>query len=88
MYNKKPAKLILTNGKIFSGYALGKTGFTLGEVCFNTSRNFDVLAFSFVGIVLVYQKKFGGIYVQYLFRSTSDSMRFKLKRGIVYNAGF
>ena len=36
MYNKQPAKLILTNGKIFSGYSLGKIGFSLGEVCFNT----------------------------------------------------
>ena len=37
MYNiKKPAKLILSNGKVFQGFAFGKTGTTLGEVCFNT----------------------------------------------------
>jgi len=34
--NKKPAKLILSNGKIFNGFALGFTGESLGEVCFNT----------------------------------------------------
>tara|TARA_B100000579_G_scaffold436286_1_gene461826 strand:- start:7081 stop:8187 length:1107 start_codon:yes stop_codon:yes gene_type:complete len=34
--NLKPAKLILKNGKIFHGYAFGKIGITLGEVCFNT----------------------------------------------------
>ena len=36
MLNKKPAKLILSNGKIFQGFAFGKIGTTLGEVCFNT----------------------------------------------------
>jgi len=36
MYNRKPAKLILSNGKIFNGYTLGKTGESSGEVCFNT----------------------------------------------------
>ena len=36
MINKKPAKLILTNGEIFEGYAYGKKGITMGEVCFNT----------------------------------------------------
>ena len=36
MYNKKPAILILDNGKFFSGYAFGKLGTTIGEVCFNT----------------------------------------------------
>jgi len=36
MYNKKPAKLILENGKVFSGFSLGKIGQSAGEVCFNT----------------------------------------------------
>jgi len=36
IYTKKPAKLLLKNGKIFSGYALGETGTSIGEVCFNT----------------------------------------------------
>ena len=34
--NKKPAKLILSNGKIFNGSSLGFIGESLGEVCFNT----------------------------------------------------
>jgi carbamoyl-phosphate synthase small subunit len=34
--NKNPAKLILANGVIFEGYALGKIGQSSGEVCFNT----------------------------------------------------
>ena len=32
----KQAQLILQNGKIFKGYAFGKIGLALGEVCFNT----------------------------------------------------
>jgi len=36
MIKKTPAKLILDNGKIFHGYALGKVGTTIGELCFNT----------------------------------------------------
>ena len=36
MYNRKPAKLILENGRFFYGYALGKEGITIGELCFNT----------------------------------------------------
>ena len=32
----KQAQLILQNGKIFKGYAFGKTGLAVGEVCFNT----------------------------------------------------
>ena len=36
MYNQKPAKLILENGRVFHGYALGKEGSTIGELCFNT----------------------------------------------------
>jgi len=36
MYNYKPAKLILSNGKVFNGFSLGKIGQSLGEVCFNT----------------------------------------------------
>ena len=36
MLNPKPAKLILSNGKIFNGFALGKIGQSCGEVCFNT----------------------------------------------------
>ena len=36
MYNQNPAKLILQNGKVFHGYALGKKGITIGELCFNT----------------------------------------------------
>mgnify|MGYP000981057189 CR=1 FL=1 len=36
MLNQKPAKLILSNGKIFNGFALGKIGQSCGEVCFNT----------------------------------------------------
>ena len=36
MYNQNPAKLILENEKIFHGYALGKEGTTIGELCFNT----------------------------------------------------
>ena len=34
--NKNPAKLILSNGKIFNGFSLGFKGESLGEVCFNT----------------------------------------------------
>ena len=36
MYKLKPAKLILSNGQIFSGFSLGKVGQSTGEVCFNT----------------------------------------------------
>ena len=36
MYNYKPAKLILSNGKVFNGFSLGKIGQSLGEACFNT----------------------------------------------------
>ncbi len=36
IYKKQSAKLLLDNGKVFSGYSLGKTGTTIGEVCFNT----------------------------------------------------
>ena len=36
MYTKNPAKLILENGAVFHGYPLGKTGTTIGELCFNT----------------------------------------------------
>ena len=36
MYKSKPAKLILENGKTFHGFAFGKIGTTIGEVCFNT----------------------------------------------------
>ena len=36
MYNKNPAKLILKNGVVFHGYALGAIGITIGELCFNT----------------------------------------------------
>ena len=36
MKNRNPAKLILSNGKIFKGYTLGKIGESTGEVCFNT----------------------------------------------------
>ena len=34
--DKKAAKLILENGKIFNGFSLGYVGDSLGEVCFNT----------------------------------------------------
>ena len=36
MNRKHPAKLILSNGKVFKGYSLGKIGYSCGEVCFNT----------------------------------------------------
>ena len=36
MNRNHQAKLILSNGIIFNGYALGKTGESCGEVCFNT----------------------------------------------------
>ena len=36
IYKKQSAKLLLDNGKVFSGYSLGKIGTTIGEVCFNT----------------------------------------------------
>jgi carbamoyl-phosphate synthase small subunit len=32
-----PARLILANGRSFDGWALGATGVTTGELCFNTS---------------------------------------------------
>ena len=35
--SKKPAKLLLEDGANFEGYALGATGLTTGELCFNTS---------------------------------------------------
>ena len=35
--SKKPAKLLLEDGTNFEGYALGATGLTTGELCFNTS---------------------------------------------------
>ena len=35
--SKKPAKLLLEDGTNFEGYALGATGVTTGELCFNTS---------------------------------------------------
>ena len=34
---KKPALLLLSNGKSYKGIAFGATGTTMGEVCFNTS---------------------------------------------------
>ena len=36
MIHNNKAKLILANGIVFNGYALGKTGQSCGEVCFNT----------------------------------------------------
>ena len=36
MFNKNPAKLILANGKVFSGFSLGEIGVSTGEICFNT----------------------------------------------------
>ena len=36
MLSKKPARLLMSNGKIFNGFAFGKIGYTVGEVCFNT----------------------------------------------------
>ncbi len=36
-HNKITAVLVLADGSIFWGYGLGKTGTTVGEVCFNTS---------------------------------------------------
>ena len=33
---KTEAKLILENGRVYPGYALGYIGTTIGEVCFNT----------------------------------------------------
>ena len=36
MLSKKPATLLMSNGKIFKGFAFGKIGYTIGEVCFNT----------------------------------------------------
>ena len=32
----KPAKLLLSNGRVFNGYSFGLVGETIGEVCFNT----------------------------------------------------
>lgn len=32
-----PAVLLLADGSVFKGYAIGKTGTTTGEICFNTS---------------------------------------------------
>jgi len=34
--SKKPAVLLLENNQVFHGYAIGKTGTTSGELCFNT----------------------------------------------------
>ncbi|HXC03972.1 MAG TPA: glutamine-hydrolyzing carbamoyl-phosphate synthase small subunit [Bacteroidia bacterium] len=34
--NKKPALLVLQDGKVFTGKAAGKIGTTTGEICFNT----------------------------------------------------
>jgi len=36
MLSKKPATLLMSNGEIFKGFAFGKIGYTIGEVCFNT----------------------------------------------------
>ena len=36
MHKKIPAKLLLSNGKLFKGYSFGFLGETIGEVCFNT----------------------------------------------------
>lgn len=33
---RQPAKLILEDGKVFNGKAIGKIGTTTGEICFNT----------------------------------------------------
>ena len=33
---KKNAKLVLSNGTIFSGYSFGAVGTTIGEIVFNT----------------------------------------------------
>jgi carbamoyl-phosphate synthase small subunit len=35
-YSNTPATLVLEDGHVFHGYALGKTGTTAGEICFNT----------------------------------------------------
>jgi carbamoyl-phosphate synthase small subunit len=39
LYNKKKAKLILQDGKVFEGYAIGAIGTTMGEICFNTGMS-------------------------------------------------
>jgi carbamoyl-phosphate synthase small subunit len=36
MEDKKPAVLLLADGTVFSGYAVGKVGLTTGEIAFNT----------------------------------------------------
>lgn len=35
-YNSVPALLLLADGTVFHGKSLGKTGTTIGEICFNT----------------------------------------------------
>ena len=63
MYNQKPAKLILENGRVFHGYALGKEGITIGELCFNTGVQMNPNRF---GIGFVFNTKSISISYGYL----------------------
>jgi carbamoyl-phosphate synthase small subunit len=39
LYNKRKATLLLQDGTVFEGYAIGAIGTTTGEICFNTGMS-------------------------------------------------
>jgi carbamoyl-phosphate synthase small subunit len=75
---KKPAVLVLQDGKVFYGKAAGKIGTTTGEICFNTGMSGYQEVFtdpSYTGQILVTTNVHIGNYGVNELETESDSMK-------------
>jgi carbamoyl-phosphate synthase small subunit len=78
MADKKPAVLLLEDGTIFHGVAIGKTGTTTGEIAFNTGMTGYQEVFtdpSYYGQILVMTTAHIGNYGVHVDESESEGMK-------------
>jgi carbamoyl-phosphate synthase small subunit len=78
MEDKKPAVLLLQDGTVFTGYAVGKVGITTGEIAFNTGMTGYQEVFtdpSYLGQILIMNTAHIGNYGVHPDERESDSIK-------------
>lgn len=78
MDDKKPAVLLLADGTVFSGYAVGKVGITTGEIAFNTGMTGYQEVFtdpSYLGQILIMNTSHIGNYGVHNDERESDGIK-------------
>jgi carbamoyl-phosphate synthase small subunit len=78
MEEKKPAVLLLEDGSVFQGYAIGKIGITTGEIAFNTGMTGYQEVFtdpSYLGQILIMNTPHIGNYGVHVDENESSSIK-------------